>query len=316
METRPRQVGRLAVGALLAALVLLVASPASAQQPLPDVEEMTPEQAAAAAAAERERLAREQLQQAKLSFQRGEFGTAATLFEGALDKRPIALRSADELHDGFLHYAFTLFLQGQNLLLAQEKLNVALQLKPQYAPSPVTTRPDLLEFYETQQQLFLAQGGIMRLPTELFPELDPGARKVRREAPIPIWGIRLRQLGRPALGDALMTMEITGAAINLAGWAAFFAVYNDLRPTGDAWRTAFKISNPISFGMFWGAFATEIVLTIVFNRRAKLGILADARPFRFHPQGDALRREARDRHARRRAGLRLDPGAGFVLRAW
>jgi len=275
---------------------------------------MTPEQAAAAAAAERERLAREQLQQAKLSFQRGEFDTAVRLFETILGT-PVALRSPDELHDGFLHYAFTLYLQGKDLLGAQDKLAVALELKPTFAPSPVTTRPDLLEFYTTQQQLFLAQGGVQRLPSEIFPELRTGSRVIR-VPPIPLLGIRLRQLDRPALGNALMTLELTGFALNVAGFVTWRAVYNDLRPTGDAWRTAFKISNPISFTIFWGAVAAELIITAVLNRRAKLGIVAEHRPFELHPRGDALRREARDRHARKRAGLRLDPGAGFVLSGW
>lgn len=230
----------------------------------------------------------------------------------------MALRAVDDLHDGFLHYAFTLFLM-EDKVTALRKLRTALELKPEFQPSPVTTRPDLLAFYEEQRQLFLASGGRQKLPSELFPELAQGAAvvRVRREPPIPLFGIRLRQLDRPALGNALMGLEITGALLNAAGWISWRAVYDDLRPSGDSVREVFTISNPVTFGLFWGAIAAELIVTAALNRRAAAVRVGSLQPFDGSPRGLALRAQSRDRSARRRArpGLTVGPG-GLILQTW
>ncbi|MCO4769868.1 MAG: hypothetical protein KDA24_07530 [Deltaproteobacteria bacterium] len=287
---------------------------AAAQDDLPAITQMTPEQAEEVAIADRERLAREQLQQAKLRFERGEFQSAVQLFEGILS--PVRLRTADDLHDGFLHWAFTLILMGDKVT-ALERLDIALQLKPAYAPSPVTTRPDLLTFYEEKQSLFLAAGGVQRLPTELFPELaGSGVVRTRREPPIPLFGIRLRQLGQPSVGNALMGVEVGSAILNGAGWILWASVFQNLGPSGDTWRQVFFVSNPITVGVFWTAITVELIVTAVMNRRASLRV-GELRPFEGHPGGERLRRQARDRHARRRSSLSVGVGpGGFVLRGW
>ncbi len=274
---------------------------------------MTAEEAAEARQAARERDARDQLQNARLSFQRGNFERAVQLFEGILG-RPVALRTADDLHDAFLHYAFTLFLMGDKVT-AGEVLGTALKLKPEYVPSPVTTRPDLKSFYDEQRLIFLAEGGRAVLPGELFPELA-GRRfiKTRRELPVPLFGIRLRQLGRPELGDALLSLEMTGLGLNAAGWILFGAMWTNYRPSADKWRTVFFVSNPITFGMLWGTVAVELIVTAVLNRRATFG---EEAAFRGQPDAPALRRQAASLDARRRAGLRVRSGpGGLVLEIW
>lgn len=298
---------------------MLLCTPAgdAVAQELPPITEMTPQQATEAARADKERLAREQLQQAKLGFDRGEFDKAIELFKGILDS-PVALRGADDLHDGFLHYAFTLVLM-ENKVPALEKLRTALELKPEFAPSPVTTRPDLLAFYQEQQALFIASGGIQKLPSELFPELAQGNAvvRVRRELPIPVFGVRLRQLGRPAVGNTLMGFEVGTALLNVAGWIAWGAVFEDLRPSGDRVRDVFRISNPVTFGLFWGTIAAELIVTAVMNQGARSARTGAIRPFEGQPGADSLRAQALDPSARRRAGprLMLGPG-GVVLTTW
>ena len=287
---------------------------------LPDIVEMTAEQAEEAARVERERLAMEQLQTAKLAFERGEFERADKLFRDILGVNdiPVALSNADDLHDGFLHHAFTLVLNG-NTTMAFDQLEIALQLKPGYAPSPVTTRPDLLEFYERRQRLFLGAGGTQKLPSELFPELATDSRVVRtrRELPLPLFGVRLRQLGRPTAGNALLGIEIGSATLNAAGWILWGAVFQNLGPSGDSWRQVFFVTNPISFGVFWTTIAVELIVTAVLNRRAAAARVGELAPFEGRWNARQLRREARDRHARRRAGLRMGFGAGgVVVTAW
>jgi|GEM_PF-2536726 len=278
---------------------------------------MTREEAEQAVRDQRERLAREQLQQAKLGFERGEFERAITLFDDALSS-PVKIRSADDLHDGFLHYAFTLVLQG-NKLKALEKLQTAFELKPQYSPSPVTTRPDLLEFYEEQRALFLASGGIQRLPTELFPELAQGSGvvRVRRELPIPLFGIRLRQLGRPSLANALMGLEVTGLSANLAGWIVYAAQLSDFSLGGQRAATAFKVLIPAGFGIWWGAVSAELIISAVLNRHSKAALTAGRLPFSGLPEERRLRLQARDRHARRRGPAIVRGSAGgIVITSW
>jgi len=291
-------------------------SEAKAQE-LPSITEMSPQQAADAARADRERLAREQLQQAKLSFDRGEFDKAVELFKGILDS-PVALRGADELHDAFLHYGFTLVLM-ENKVPALEKIRTALELKPEFSPSPVTTRPDLLAFYQEQQRLFVASGEIQKLPSELFPELAQGSAvvRVRREPPIPVFGVRLRQLERPGLGNTFMGFEVGAAVLNAAGWIAWAAVFEDLRPSGDSVRDVFRISNPITFGVFWGTLAAELIVTAIMNQRARAARVGTLAPFEGQPGAIDLRAQALDPRARRRAAPRLMVGpGGIVFTTW
>ncbi len=274
---------------------------------------MTAEEAAEARQEARERNARDQLQDAKLAFQRGDFERAVQLFEGILGS-PVALRTADDLQDAFLHYAFTLFLMGDKVT-AGEVLGTALKLKPEFVPSPVTTRPDLRTFYDEQRQIFLAEGGTAVLPGELFPELA-GSRfvKTRRELPVPLFGIRLRQLGRPVLGDVLMTLEITGAALNIGSWVLYGAQYNDLRQSAKDAPTVVWISNWVGIGFLWGGLVAELIITATLNQRAKLG---EDVAFRGQPDAAALRQEAASLDARRRARVRVRPGpGGLVLQVW
>lgn len=261
----------------------------------------------------RERDARDQLQDAKIAFQRGDWDRAIQLFEGIVGT-PVALRRADDLHDAFLHYAFTLFLMGDKVT-AGEILTTALKLKPEFVPSPVTTRPDLRAFYDEQRSLFLAEGGTAVLPGELFPELA-GSRfiKTRRELPMPLFGIRLRQLGRPALGNAFLTLEITGITLNAASWILYGAQYNDLRQSAKDAPTVVWVTNWIGFGLIWGTVAVELITTGVLNRRARLG---EDVAFFGHPDALLLRREAIDLSHRKRARPRLRPGGnGLTLTLW
>jgi hypothetical protein len=297
---------------LLAVALLMLPSAAFAADEAEGVP-MSAEEAAEAKQETRERDARDQLQDAKLAFQRGDFERAVQLFEGILGS-PVALRTADDLQDAFLHHAFTLFLMGDKVT-AGEVLGTALKLKPEFVPSPVTTRPDLRSFYDEQRQIFLAEGGTAVLPGELFPELA-GKRfvKTRRELPMPLFGIRLRQLGRPALGDALMTLEFTSLALNAAGWILLGSVRTNYLPFGDKAREAFFYSNPFTFGFFWGGVVTELIVTAVLNRRATLG---EDVSFRGQPDAAALRREAAFLDARRKARVRVRSGPqGLVLQVW
>ena len=298
---------------LLLAIALLVLPAIAGAQDVPEPVPLTAEEAAALRQDARERDARDQLQSAKLAFQRGEFDRAVQLFQGILGT-PVALRTADDLHDAFLHYAFTLFLMSDKVT-AGEVLGTALSLKPEFVPSPVTTRPDLREFHGEQGRIFLAGGGTAVLPGELFPELA-GSRfvKTRRELPVPLLGIRLRQLGRPAVGNALLTLEMTGLTLNAAGWILFAAVWTNYRPSADKWRTVFFVANPISFGLFWGAVAAELIVTAVIDRRSRAGTET---AFQHLPDAAALRREAAWLDARRSARPRIRAGgAGLLVEVW
>ena len=139
-------------------------------------------------------------------YERGEFGEALTRFATVLENRPPRVRSSDDLHDGFLHYAFTLFLAA-DAELAADKLETALRIDPTYSPSPVTTRPDLRAFYLEQQAAWIAKNGSTPEPLDrVFPSLqeNPGGLRRLSRQPIffPAFGIGLSQLGHRGVGGA------------------------------------------------------------------------------------------------------------------
>lgn len=274
----------------------------------------SPEQLQRDLAGQREVLARQQLEDAQVAFERGAFERAVNLFEGILTS-PVALRSADDLHEGFLYWGFTLFLMGDRVG-ASDKLLIALRLKPTFAPSPVTTRPDLLRFYEDRQAAFVETGGIQRLPAELFPELNTGAAvvKTQRYAPIPLAGIRLRQIGRRGLGDAFFTLELTGLLLHLASWGLYAAQFRLYTPTGEVLADVKSLAINLSGGLFYSALASELIVTAALDPK-------------FPPNRDrAFRRLSRDEliatapwelDARRRAPVRLHLSpAGVTLVSW
>ena len=109
-------------------------------------------------------------------------------------------------------------------------------------------------------------------------------------------------------------MEITTGTLNAAGWILWGSMFVNLRPSGEKWRTVFFVSNPVTFGLFWGVVAVELIATAVLNRRALAG---EEIAFGGLPDAAALRQEAAFLDARRRARLRVRSGVGgVVLEVW
>jgi len=269
------------------------AAPGAEQQAVPngDLKESSEAQA------NTQEGARETLRLARLRFERGEYEDAVEAFATILGS-PVRLATRRELHEGFLYYSFTLFLQG-NLQAAEKGLETALRLDPEFAPSPVTTRPDLLEFYESRQTLFVAeQGGIAEAPETIFPELagEPGSSVVsRRQRFVPLLGIGLRQLGHPRLGNGLLGAEIGAFSINIASLILRAAYIEDRTPKGMTATGIAREVNYTSFGIFWGALLADFIVSMALRSYYKRN--PDKRR-----SGGTLARRYDDRRPQVRAG--------------
>ena len=231
---------------MIAALLLAVAAPAAAQ----DDDAVEAE-------------ARETLRRARLYFDRGEFDRAVDAFDSIL-VRPVKLRTADELHEAFLYYAFTLFLQGKEEQ-AVPRLLIALEIDPDFEPSPVTTGPDLKAFYDEQRERYQqTEGTSPRLLEQIFPELAPqvgGGRVVVRRAFVPVLGIGLMELGHRRAGGFLMATEISAASINILSLVMRGAAFQDRSPSG--WTVTFvsRGLNYPSFAVFWTALVIDLIVS-------------------------------------------------------
>ena len=240
----------------MAALLLSLAGPA-------DAIAQTPEDEASEAI--------DTLRLARLHFDRGEFEAAVEKFASILD-RPVKLRTRDTLHEGFLYYAFTLFLQGKPVR-ARDKLQFALQLKPTFEPSPVTTRPDLLGFYNDEQTIYVTTNGeVEQLLPSIFPELGetPGGGVVlRRRIFVPFFGIGLRQLGHADAGNMLLGTQVFSLATNVTSFIVRVAYINDRTPRG--WEATYigRGLNYVSFGVFWAALIVDFVVSISLQQYYK-----------------------------------------------
>lgn len=247
---------------LLSQVVLM--RPALAQEQAPaEQEEASSEQEDGP-----DEAAREMLQLGRLHFERGEFGRAVETFAGILGT-PVKLRNRRDLHEAFLYYSFTLFLQGE-AEVGREKLRFALRLDPEFAPSPVMTRPDLLSFYRQEQELFLEEHGSTAEPPEtIFPELaeTPGTGVViRKRTFFPMFGIGLRQLGHPRLGNSLLVTEVSSASLNIASLIVRASFIGDRTPAGMQTTVVSRGLNYVSFGLFWGAILTDFVISMALRR--------------------------------------------------
>jgi hypothetical protein len=206
------------------------------------------------------------LVEAILSFERGELGVAADGFNEVLGF-PVKIRGRKRLHQGFLHWAYTLFLQDSQKQ-AEEKLDLTLRLNPEYEPSPVVLRPDLYAFYQDGRARFLtANGG--NLPREregldsIFPELQVRAGAMGPNGFIvPIAGIGLERLGHVEEGRLLRVVEVTALAVNLTSLGIRLAVFSELTPAGDLWHDISVTMNAASFFVFWPVFIADIVATL------------------------------------------------------
>jgi tetratricopeptide (TPR) repeat protein len=249
--------------------------------------------------------AREALRRARLYFDRGEFDRAVDAFAGILDT-PVKLKTADDLHEGFLYYAFTLFLQGKGER-AGEKLRFALRIKPDHAPSPVTTRPDLLAFYAQQQAAYLAENNAPELLEGIFPELrdNPGVGQVvRQQRFVPLFGQGLRVLGHRRAGAFFLVTETSSLAINVASIIMRLAVYNDRTPDGWTVTRVGRNLNYPSFAVFWAAIVVDFVVSVALQRLYRKHperMPESARPIRGRPPPPP--------------DVRVTP-AGFTLTFW
>jgi len=281
-----------ALAALVVALVLPLGVPAAAH-----AQDTAPTE---------EQAAMDTLRLARLHFDRGEFEAAVERFASILD-RPVKLRTRDSLHEGFVYYAFTLFLQGKPDR-ARDKLLFAFQLKPEFTPSPVTTRPDLLGFYNDEQAIYEATyGSGETLLESIFPELGEtpgGGRVIRKRTFVPFFGIGLRQLGHPVAANLVLSTEVVSLAVNITSIVVRIAYFNDRTPKG--WDATYvgRGLNYVSFGVFWAALAVDFVSSIALQQYYKR-----------HPE--RLRTETNRTTARYRAPPRVDaaPG-GMAITFW
>jgi len=221
-----------------------------------------------------------QLQNARSHYERGEFSQAAEDFAAVLDS-PVRLRTRQDLHEGFLYYAFTLLLRGEpHSSQAAEKLHYALRLDPDYLPSPVTTRPDILAFYNRQRDAYIAANGpVSEPPAIVFPELQASGastRVLRRRWFIPVFGIGLRFLGHRKAANAIMATELSALGLNVASLLLRIAVYEDLSPAGFGATAVSRYTNYVSFSVFWIALVVDVVVSLALRRSYELN--PDRRP--------------------------------------
>lgn len=243
----------------MACFLAAAATPAFAQADLSDE---------AADAAEIAARARDTLRLARAHFDNGDLDEAVAAFASILD-RPVKLRTRDELHLGFLYYSFTLMLQGEEEL-AREKVLVAIQLRPGYQPSPATTRPDLLEFYDEHSDAYDngPSNGEEALLDQVFPELRSRSGEIRRVSSlfVPFFGLGLRKLGHTDAGNFVLGTEIVSLATNITAIIMRGAFFNDRSPHG--WNVTYvsRNMNYISFGVFWGAMLVDFVVSLSLRR--------------------------------------------------
>jgi len=255
---------RAARRALLAATLLaflIVPSLAAAQAPA----QAPPEESTETDDAE------DTLVAAVLAFERGELGAAADGFNEVLSF-PVKPLERRLLHEGFLHWAYTLFLQDSKKQ-AEEKLATALRLSPEYEPSRVVLRPDLYAFYQEGRTRFLAPfGGEVPATREavdvIFPELQTRAGAMGPGGFIlPIAGVGLERLGHVEEARLLRVVEVTALAVNLTSVGIRLAVFSELTPAGDLWHDISVGMNAVSFFVFWPVFIVDIVATLTLQAK-------------------------------------------------
>ena len=256
-----------------------------------------------------EENATEVLQKARSHYERGDFEQAAEGFASVLDS-PVKVRTRQELHEGFLYYAFTLLLQGApHSSTAATKLYYALRLNPDYLPSPVTTRPDILSFYNRQRDAYIAANGPISEPPEIvFPELQSSGtstRVLRRRWFVPAFGVGLRFLGHRKAANFMMSTEIAALGFNLTSLLVRVALIDDLSPAGFAATEVGRYTNYISFSVFWVALITDVIVS--FALRATYEKHPERRP--------ANRKKALSRRPQRKPRLALSP-QGLALEFW
>ena|GEM_PF-3244993 len=292
---------------LLISLVLSTAAHANETETTKAVSVEEP--ATAAAADSNKENATAVLQKARSHYERGDFEQAARDFASVLDS-PVKLRTRQELHEGFLYYAFTLLLQGEpHSSAAAAKLYYALRLDPDYLPSPVTTRPDILSFYNRQRDAYIAANGPISEPPEIvFPELQSGGtstRVLRRRWFVPAFGIGLRFLGHPKAANLMMGTEIAALGLNLTSLLVRVALIEDLSPAGFAATEVGRYTNYISFSVFWVALITDVVVS--FALRATYEKYPERRP--------SNRTKALSKRQQRKPRVALSP-QGLALEFW
>ena len=222
------------------------------------------------AAATEEDVALAALRLARVHFNRGEYTEAIEIYDELTNPR-VRLSSREALHEAFLYYAFTLFLQG-NPPGASEKLAIALQLKPTYEPSPVTTRPDLLGFYSDEQKIYVNTFGEGEaVLKELFPELapeNPGGLVTVRRRFFP-YLVGLRQLGHPHLGATLTGTQAFSLAANLVGFTLIATHRDDISQRGYTIAFVGQGLNIAGFAVFLLAVAVEGIVSLALWRYYK-----------------------------------------------
>lgn len=219
--------------------------------------------------ADAEAAARQRLREARVLYERGEFGEALTRFATVLESRPPRVTSPDDLHEGFLHYAFTLFLASDEAL-ASEKLEVALRIDPTYAPSPVTTRPDLRAFYLAQQEAWIGEHGTTPEPLDrIFPSLqeNPGGLRRLSRQPVffPAFGIGMSQLGHREVGGGLAALEIGFGVANLTALVSKAALLNVATPEAVQAKEVLGWSTLPTTIVFWSALAVDFIASVALR---------------------------------------------------
>ena len=215
--------------------------------------------------------ASERLQEAIAAFYRGDLGAAADGFHDVIDY-PVQVRTRQELHEGFLHYAYTLFLQNSKIQAA-EKLGIALRLDPGHQPSPVVLRPDLFEFYQEQRASFLraAEGKAPEpeTPAQIFAELQVRAGVVEGQTLpfVPIFGIGLYKLGHRNEAAAVGVIEAAALVVNASGLVLRAVAFNKRTPSGDlVYDLSVAMNVPAGF-VFWAVFVVEVVRTLTLQKQ-------------------------------------------------
>jgi hypothetical protein len=127
---------------------------------------------------------------------------------------------------------------------------------------------------------------------------------LRRRRFLPLFGIGLRQLGHPVLGNVFLGGEIGGLSFNIASLILRAAYIEDRTPSGMNSTAIGRQITYASFGVFWGAIVADFVVSMILRRY-----------YTRHPEKRRESKAFADRVPTRRPQLRAGP-TSLTLSFW
>lgn len=210
--------------------------------------------------------AKEELATALLYYEQADYLRAVLRF-GELLAGPQRLRSRADLHEAFLHAGYAAFLADE-IEQSEAWLTTAVRIDIEFLPSPVTTRPDLLEFYSDVRARWIGQQGesAERLGS-IFPELAYLERRRPRRF-VPFFTVGLRYYGQHREADAILVTQIVALSLNALSLGLRLGALYDGSRTGWAVTDTGRVLGYASAPAVWLAFSIDFGRSLHFARSA------------------------------------------------